>query len=119
MLFLKVKLPVEEKPKDPTTAARLKLKELGELMINQDPSTIIYKYKKMQEDKRDACTKLSQLPTTITGIQAYMSGFCPSATGGDVWGTLRIGFDSNPVDFVDNVSQEANMRKFWIRKSPL
>jgi hypothetical protein len=55
----------------------------------------------------------------IKSIQTHMSGFRPSAAGGDVWGTLRIGFDSNPIDFVDNVSQEANMQQFWIRKSPL
>lgn len=119
VIFLKTKLPVEPKPKEPTAAARLKLKELGELMINQDPTTIIYKYKQSHADERDACTKLTQLPTTITGIQSYMNGFRPSITGGDVWGNLRIGFDSNPVDFVDNVSQEAYMRKFWIRKAPL
>jgi hypothetical protein len=117
--FLKIKLPVDEKPKDPTSAAWLKLKELGKLMINHDPTTIFYKYKKTHDDKRDACTKLSQLSTTITSIQAYMFSFCPSAAGGDVWGTLPIGFDSNPVDFVDNVAQEANMQKFWIRKAPL
>jgi hypothetical protein len=118
-LFVKIKLPTEEKPKDPTAAARLKLKELGELMINQDPTTILLKYKKTNDDERDACIKLSQLPMTITGIQSYMYGFRPSATGGDVWGSLRIGFESNPVDFIENVSQEAQMRKFWIRKAPL
>jgi hypothetical protein len=48
-----------------------------------------------------------------------MFGFRPNAMGGDVWGSLRIGFNSNPVDFIENVSQEANMRKFWVRKAPL
>jgi hypothetical protein len=67
-VFIKVRLPVENKPKDPTSAARTKLKELGEILIQQDPSMLIYKYRQMTKDKRDACTKLSQLPTTITGI---------------------------------------------------
>jgi hypothetical protein len=88
-------------------------------MLNQDPTTIIYKYKQTHKDERDACTKLSQLPTTITGIQSYMNGFRPSSEGGDVWGNLRIGIDSNPVEFMDNLAQEANMRKFWVRKAPL
>jgi hypothetical protein len=87
-LFIKVKLPVESKPTDPTSAARTKLKELGEILIQQDPSVIFYKYKQTAKDKRDACTKLSQLPMTITGIQTYMNGFRPSLEGGDVWGSL-------------------------------
>jgi hypothetical protein len=69
-LFIKVKLPVESKPTDPTSAARMKLKELGEILIQQDPSVIFYKYKQTAKDKRDACTKLSQIPTTITGIKS-------------------------------------------------
>jgi hypothetical protein len=71
-LFIKVRLPVENKPREPTSAARTKLKELGEILIQQDPSMIIYKHKQTNKDKRDACTKLSQLPTTITGIQSYV-----------------------------------------------
>jgi hypothetical protein len=55
-LFLKVRLPIESKPKDPTAAAHLKLKELGELMINQDPTILIYKYQKTCNDERDACS---------------------------------------------------------------
>jgi hypothetical protein len=42
-LFLKACLPVEDKPKDSMAATRTTLKELGELMINQDPTTLIYK----------------------------------------------------------------------------
>jgi hypothetical protein len=76
-----VKLLVESKPMDPTSMAHTKLKELGEILIQQDPSVIFYKYKQTAKDKRDACTKLSQIPTTITGIQSYMNGFCPSAPG--------------------------------------
>jgi hypothetical protein len=87
-VFIKVRLPVEKKPTDPTNAARTKLKELGEILIQQDPSMIIYKYKQTAKDERDACTKLSQLPTTITGLQSYMNGFRPSTNGGDVWGNL-------------------------------
>jgi hypothetical protein len=118
-LFLKARLPVDSKPKDPTAAARTKLKELGELMINQDPTTLFYKYKQTHKDEKDACNKLSQLPTTITGIQAFMNGFLPSPEGGDVWGNLRIGINSDPTEFIENVAQEARMRKFWIRKAPL
>jgi len=87
-LFIKVKLPVESKPTDPTSAARTKLKELGEILQQQDPSVILYKYKQTTKDEKDACTKLSQIPTTITGIQSYMNGFRPSLEGGDVWGSL-------------------------------
>jgi hypothetical protein len=76
-LFLKVRLPVDKKPKDPTGAARLKLKELGELLIDQDPTAIFYKDKQTFKDEKDACTKLSLLPTSITGIQAFMNGFRP------------------------------------------
>jgi hypothetical protein len=118
-VFIKVRLPVEKKPADPTNAARTKLKELGEILIQQDPSMIIYKYKQTAKDERDACTKLSQLPTTITGIQSYMNGFRPSTDGGDVWGNLRIGINSKVEDFLENAFQEANMRKFWLRKAPL
>jgi hypothetical protein len=118
-IFIKVRLPVENKPKDPTTAARTKLKELGEILIQQDPSMIIYKYRQTAKDEHDACTKLSQLPTTITGIQSYMNGFRPSSEGGDVWGNLRIGINSKADDFLENSFQEANMRKFWLRKAPL
>jgi hypothetical protein len=118
-LFIKVRLPVENKPREPTSAARTKLKELGEILIQQDPSMIIYKYKQTNKDERDACTKLSQLPTTITGIQSYMNGFRPTTEGGDVWGNLRIGINSKADDFLENAFQEANMRKFWLRKAPL
>jgi hypothetical protein len=47
-------------------------------MIEQDPSSLIYCYKQSSEEEIDACTQLSQLPTTITGLQAFMNGFCPS-----------------------------------------
>jgi hypothetical protein len=107
------------KPNDPTRAACTKLKEFGEILIQQDPSMIIYKYKQTCKDERDACNKLSQLPTTITGIQSFMNGFCPSSEGGDVWGNLRIGINGNADEFLDNAFQEANMRKFWLRKAPL
>jgi hypothetical protein len=117
VLFLKARLPVEPKPKDPTSAARLKLKELGKLMIDQDPTMLINKYKKAHAVEKDACNKLSQLLTTSTGIQSYMNGFWPSPEGGDVWGNLHIGISSNPTEFVENVAQEANMQKFWIRKA--
>jgi hypothetical protein len=69
---------------DPTSVACMKLKELREILIQQDPSVIFYKYKQMAKDKRDACTKLSLIPMTITGIQSYTNGFCPSLEGGDV-----------------------------------
>jgi len=118
-LFIKVRLPVENRPSDPTSAARNKLKELGEILIQQDPSMIIYKYRQTMKDERDACNKLSQLPTTITGIQSYMNGFRPSTEGGDVWGNLRIGINSKAEEFLENAFQEANMRKFWLRKAPL
>jgi hypothetical protein len=118
-IFLKVRLPVDKNPKDPTAAARLKLKELGELFINQDPSAILYRYKQTCSDEKDACTKLSSLPTTITGIQQFMYGFRPAQDGGDVWGNLRIGINMPETDFLDNVTQEAYMRKFWVRKAAL
>jgi hypothetical protein len=49
-LFIKVQLPVENKPRDPTSAAWIKLKELGEILIQQDPSMIIYKYRQTTKD---------------------------------------------------------------------
>jgi hypothetical protein len=118
-LFIKVKLPVESKPTDPTSAAHTKLKELGKILQQQDPSVILYKYKQTAKDEKDACTKLSQIPTTITGIQSYMNGFRPSLESGEVWGSLRIGINEKAADFLESASQEANMRKFWLRKAPL
>jgi hypothetical protein len=118
-LFIKVRLLVENQPSEPTSAAWTKLKELGEILIQQDPSMIIYKYRQTTKDERDACTKLSQLPTTITSIQSYMNGFRPSTEGGNVWGNLRIGINGKAEEFLENASQEANMRKFWLRKAPL
>jgi hypothetical protein len=118
VLFIKVKLPGEHKPKDPTAAARMKLKEFAEVLIQQDPSMIIYKYKQTSKDESNACVKLSQLPTTIMGIQSFMNGFRPSPDGGDVWGHLRIGIDCKADKFLENAYQEANMRKFWLRKAP-
>jgi hypothetical protein len=41
-----------------------------------------------------------------------MNGFRPSLEGGDEWGKLYIGIDYNPVEFVENVSQEAGKQKF-------
>jgi hypothetical protein len=73
-LFIKVKLPVESKPTDLTSAAHTKLKELGEILLQQYPSVIFYNYKQTAKDERDACTKLSHIPMTITGIQSYMCG---------------------------------------------
>jgi hypothetical protein len=98
-LFIKVKLPVESKPMNPTSAARTKLKELREILLQQDPSVIFYKYKQTATDKRDACTKHSQILMTITGIQSYMNGFRPSLEGGDVWGSLRIGINKKSGGF--------------------
>jgi hypothetical protein len=95
------------------------LKELGELLIDQYPTAIFYKYKQMSKDEKDACTKLSLLPSTTTGIQAFMNGFRPNTDGGDLWGNIRIGINVPEGDFLDNVSQEAYMRQFWVRKSPL
>jgi hypothetical protein len=48
-----------------------------------------------------------------------MNGFRPSLEGGDVRGSLRIGINKKVADFLENASQEANMRKFWLRKAPL
>jgi hypothetical protein len=48
-----------------------------------------------------------------------MNGFRPSLEGGDVWGSLRIGIDKKAANFLENASQEANMRKFWLWKAPL
>jgi hypothetical protein len=93
ILFIKVKLPVESKPMDPTSVARTKLKKLGEILLQQDSLVIFFKYKQTAKDERDASTKLSQIPTTITGIQSYMNGFRPSLESGDVWGSLRIGIN--------------------------
>jgi hypothetical protein len=69
----------------------------------------------LAKDERDACTKLSQIPTTITGIQSYMNGFRPSLEGGDVWGSLRIGVNEKAADFLENASQESNMQKLYAR----
>jgi hypothetical protein len=73
----------------------------------------------MTKDEWDACNKLLQLPTTITGIQSYMNGFRPSVEGGDVWGNLHIGINSKAKEFLENAFQEANMQKFLIHKAPL
>jgi hypothetical protein len=59
----------------------MKLKELGKLMIDQDPMTLFYKYKQTHPDEKDACNKLLQLPMTITGIQAFMNGFLTLSGG--------------------------------------
>jgi hypothetical protein len=56
---------------------------------------------------------------TITGIQSYMNGFHLYLEGGYVWGSLRIGINEKAADFLVNASQEANIRKFWLRKAPL
>jgi hypothetical protein len=50
-------------------------------MININPTTLIYKYKQTAKDENDTCTKLSQLPTTIIGIQSFMKGFRPFPRG--------------------------------------
>jgi NRPS condensation-like uncharacterized protein len=47
-----------------------------------------------------------------------MNGFRPSTEGGDVWGNLCIGI-SKAKEFLENAFQEANKRKFWLRKAPL
>jgi hypothetical protein len=38
---------------------------------------------------------------------------------GFLWGSLRIGINKKAADFLENASQEANMRKFWLQKAPL
>jgi hypothetical protein len=48
-----------------------------------------------------------------------MNSFHPSPDGGDVWGNLRIGINAKAEEFLENAFQEANMRKFWLRKAPL
>ena len=90
-----------------------------ELFINQDPTTILYHYKQTYKEEKDACAKPSALPTTITGIQQFMYGFRPASEGGDVWGNVRVGYNMSESDFLDNITQEAYMRKFWVRKAAL
>ena len=84
--------------------------------MNQDPTILLLKYKQSTKEEKDACTKLSMLPKTITGLQDFMNGFHPTAAGGNLWGNIRIGFNSDPGgSLVANASQEAFMRKFWVK----
>lgn len=43
----------------------------------------------------------------------------PSHEGGDWWGSIHISIDFNLMEFLENSSQDANMRGFWLLKAPL
>ena len=53
------------------------------------------------------------------GLQAFMHGFRPSPEGGDIWGSLCVGINTPATKFLDNIAQEAFMRKFWVCLVPL
>jgi hypothetical protein len=88
-------------------------------MVQIDPTTILYKWEQTSPTEKDACVRATHLPTTITGIQSFMNGFRPKPEGGAMWGSLRIGFNSPPDDFFQNLYEEGRMHGFWTKKAPL
>jgi hypothetical protein len=123
MLFIRMKLPIPNHTAKPNSEAtkegRESLKLFMETVIQIDPTAILYKWQQSKPDERDACVRATHLPTTITGLQAFMNGFRPKPKGGAMWGGLRIGFNSNKADFFTNLQEEGRMHDFWSKKSPL
>jgi hypothetical protein len=109
-LFIKVKLQGESKLKDPTSSGREqtkgpnqrgshKLKELGEILIWQDPSSSTSIGKPARMNGMHATSYLSSSPQSQTSAQSYMNGFRPSPESGDVWGSLQIGINEKAASF--------------------
>ena len=122
-MFMRVKLPIPDHGQrhntDATKESREFLKRFMETMIQIDPTAIVYKWRQTSPEEKDACLLPTQLPTTITGLQSYMSGFRPKPEGGAMWGSLRIGFNSDAADFFANLEEEGRMHDFWSKLSPL
>ena len=122
-MFMRLKLPIPDHGQrlnnDATKESREFLKRFMETMIQIDPTAIVYKWRQSSPEEKDACPLPTQLPTTITGIQSFMSGFRPKPEGGAMWGSLRIGFNSDTADFFANLEEEGRMQDFWSKQSPL
>ena len=123
-MFMRVKLPIPDHGQrlntEATKESREFLKRFMETMIQIDPTAVtIYKWRQTSPEEKDACLLPTQLPTTITGVQSFMSGFRPKPEGGAMWGSLRIGFNSDTADFFANLEEEGRMQDFWSKQSPL
>jgi hypothetical protein len=122
-LFIRMKLPIPDhtaKPNpDATKEARESLKLFMDTMVQIDPTTILYRWQQTNPEEKDACVRSTHLPTTITGLQAFMNGFRPRPEGGAMWGSMRIGFNGDEADFFINLQEEGRMHDFWSKKTPL
>ena len=121
--YVKMKLPLAPNKSGPnpnaTKDGRDSLKSYFQLLIQIDPTALLYKWTQSNPEETDACTIPSHLPQTLTGLRAYMQGFRLKPEGGPLWGTLRLGFNSDPADFFYNLQEEGKMLDFWSKKAPL
>jgi hypothetical protein len=121
MLFIRMKLPIPDhtaKPNpDATKEGSKSLKLFMEMMVQIDPTAILYKWQQTKPDEWDACVRSTHL--TITGLQAFMNGFRPTPEGGAMWGGFCIGFNSDEANFFANLQEKGRMHDFWSKKAPL
>ena len=80
-VFIKVMFPVDPNPKDPVKAARSQLVEYFKMIQSVDKSAALLKWGKDTGATSESCTKLSDLPATLTGGLTVFCRPVPSDTG--------------------------------------
>ena len=104
--IMTARLAVEPSGPEATKTGRKALKQLYTLMIQQDPTAILYSFRQTNPTESDACKNPAALPSTITALQKFFDSFRPNKDGGDLWVNFRVGIDGDPSEFVDNLEQE-------------
>ena len=85
-----------------------------------DGSTQLYRYIKRHDDERDAVSKGSEIPKTITGIQSYGQNLrFRDETAQAVFGSFRVGFNAEPAVFMNILLKAARGRGMWVQKNAL
>ena len=122
-LFITVKLMVPKVIKgnkhfgNPTSCLWLALKDfykVGKKFAHK--SMRIYAYEKMSDTESDALSKPKDIPVQISKLQTYRNGLAPKQKGGDLYCKLRIGYDSDPHDFLTNLMLEWKAHGGFMKK---
>ena len=89
----------------------LLVKTLKAIQTEVDESFILYKLESTKVDEGDSYTSFDSLPSTATALVPYFGkGYylVPDTKEGRLYLNMRIGFDSDVVDFIPNAKTMAN-----------
>jgi hypothetical protein len=114
-VFIKAMFPVDSNLKDPVKAARSQLVEYFKMIQSVDKSAALLKWGKETGTSSASCTKPSDLPATLTGLQSFADQFRPTPDGGNTWCSLHIRVTMNLGDFCSELAEQARIRE-WVAK---